>query len=186
MMGNGAVKITIKTERVRKQVGGERKRYVAIGIESEGLGRKGTAVKKNAAEVFNAAMWECNLASNQIIKDYITDYYDTLIRRSPVLTGAYRASHEIHANGISIGHEHDGFSTEAAAMANPSIRANNRREATAVANDYLYQWNMTNYNVTRNGDIKIVNNRPYAAKIEGQTASGVYMLALMKVQAEGV
>ncbi len=99
------------------------------------------------------------------IRKGVFDTFRSIIRRSPVLTGAYRASHGI-ANIEPAGDEEVVKGKKGV-----SIPA-----SVAIAKGANWTWKLGD------GDIYIFNNLPYSERIEngwsGQAGDGVYRVAL--------
>lgn len=119
------------------------------------------------AEDFSRALRELAVVIDaeisQVFRKSILDTERNIIRRSPVLTGAYRASHGI-ANMEPAGGENIAIGEEGIELPAPTAGQG-------------WQWKVGD------GDIWLYNNVPYALRIEDGHSSkkapqGVYRLAI--------
>jgi len=113
---------------------------------------------------------------SQVVRKTVLDLYANIIRRSPVDTGTYRASHSI-AN-------HDP-SPEEGIVYLKKDKNKSEIEATAsiqtnINKPLAWSWKVGD------GTIYIFNNLPYAEPLEnghsGQAPQGIYRQALTEVQ----
>lgn len=174
----GAISITLNAKRLRG-VGFTTAYWSSAGLVTKGVHKQPYEgyekfhgmmfrAKTKASKDIQSVLWENTAHANDIIKDYIGLVYSILMQESPVLTGAYLASHEINARNIHIGENHNGFSTEKAVYKDPSLKETNREAAMKVAQGNLNKWVNTRYTAYRNGNVELINNRPYADKVETQ------------------
>jgi len=106
---------------------------------------------------------------SQAIRKGVLDVFGNIIRRSPVVTGAYRASH-----GIANGDPGD----EAGIVVGK--KGKTIGEEVALSKAQAWMWKVGD------GDIFIYNNVPYAERIENgwsttKAPAGVYRVALAEV-----
>ncbi len=110
-------------------------------------------------------------AFEKVVRKTVFDLYGSIIRRSPVDTGTYRASHMI-ANHVPSGDE--GVH---------KIAKGGGSGSTALAFAKVAGWSWR----VGDGTIFIFNNLPYAEPLEnghsGQAPEGVYNCAMLEIDA---
>lgn len=131
----------------------------------------GDELSKGAAE-FSQALREVAVLIDadlsQAIRKGVLDTFRSIVKRSPVLTGAYRASH-----GIANMEPADSEEIE------KGKKGEVIPAAVAIAKGAKWTWKVGE------GDIYLFNNLPYAERIENgwskKSPAGVYRVAIVEM-----
>lgn len=137
----------------------------------EALKEKIDASASEFAKSLEAMAGLCEKRFSKIVRKGVLDLFANIVRRSPVDTGAYRASHSI-AN-------HDPGPDEGIVQVSQKI---SQGQATRVAlENRAWTWE------PGDGTIYIFNNLPYAEALEkghsSQAPEGIYYQALTEANA---